>query len=296
MLVAIDLMLLVGMACAVWALWSPQPSASRPPFVMPAAVRSVKPAAGKARAALTAVLARVGKGVPRLGRQDESLREQLVYTGVRLAGEQLAGIKVLSAIGCAFVAFLVARELGEVPPFVPVLGGGFGLVLPRLWFQSRIRRRRQRIVKLLPEAIDLLSLCIGAGLDFLAAINKVVLVKAFAREPLIEEFSIVLQEIKLGKRRFEALKGIMRRVNAPEVSSFVRTLVQADRMGTPIAEVLSIHSEDVRFQRFQRAERAAVKAPIKILAPLIFCIMPCVGIIVAAPIFLQFMRQNPFGQ
>ena len=85
-----------------------------------------------------------------------------------------------------------------------------------------------------------------------------------------------------------------RRVNAPEMSSLVRTLVQADRMGTPIAEVLSVHSEDMRLERFTWAERQALKAPIKILVPLIFFIMPCVALIVGSPIFLQFMAQNPF--
>jgi tight adherence protein C len=87
-----------------------------------------------------------------------------------------------------------------------------------------------------------------------------------------------------------------KRVNLPEMNSFVRTVVQAERMGTPIAEALAIHSDDVRFDRVQRAERAALKAPLKILIPLIFCIMPTVAIIVGAPIFLQFARQNPFAQ
>ena len=107
---------------------------------------------------------------------------------------------------------------------------------------------------------------------------------------------MALQEIKLGKRRAEALRALSKRLNIPELASFLRTVVQADRMGTPIAEALARHSEDLRSQRFMRAERAALQAPIKILGPLIFCIMPCVAIIVGAPIFLQFMRQSPFGQ
>ena len=112
----------------------------------------------------------------------------------------------------------------------------------------------------------------------------------------MEELSGALQEMNLGKRRADSLKGMAKRINLAELSSFVRTIVQADRMGTPIAQVLAVHAEDVRSQRFVRAERAALKAPIKILIPLIFCIMPCVAIIVGAPIFLQFMKESPFHQ
>jgi tight adherence protein C len=164
-----------------------------------------------------------------------------------------------------------------------------------VWLRARIAKRHKAVIRLLPEVIDLLSLCVGAGLDFLGGLNKILLLKWFQRQPLVEELSIVVQEIKLGKRRAEALKAMAKRINLPELSSFIRTLVQADRMGTPIEETLSIHAEDVRMQRFTRAERAALRAPIKILIPLIFCIMPCVALIVGGPVFIQFTKQNPFS-
>lgn len=299
MIYAIDVMIVLGVACAVWAFI---PSSSVPlPAVLFAA-----PTAAFGRLSITTeshggrlwsfCLTLLGKLVPRLGRQRGELREHLVYTGIRLTDDELAGLNVLSMVGCAFVFFTIAREFGQVQPVSIAFAGAMGFVLPTLWMQARVRGRQRAVVKLLPEVIDLLALCIGAGLDFLGSLNKVVLLKGFKKEPLIEELSLVMQEIKLGKRRFEALKAMARRVNVPEVSSFMRTLVQADRMGTPIGEVLVIHSEDIRFQRFTQAERAALKAPIKILIPLIFCIMPCVAIIVGAPIFLQFMQQSPFGK
>jgi tight adherence protein C len=244
------------------------------------------------RPGVFALLGLLGRWIPRGGRS----ADELVYTGVRLTEEQLSGIQVLTALGLAFVFFTLAREVGQVEPLLVVAAGAFGFFLPRLWLRARVQRRQRAIVRMLPEVIDLLSLCIGAGLDFLSALNKVVLVKSFQGEPLIQELGLSLQEIKLGKRRFEALRGLSKRARVAEVSSFVRTLVQADRMGTPISEVLSVHSEDVRFERFMRAERAALKAPIKILLPLIFCIMPCVALIVGAPIILQFMTQSPFGK
>ena len=176
------------------------------------------------------------------------------------------------------------------------LAAAVGFVAPDVWLRARRARKQQAILRLLPEVTDLLALCIGAGLDFHGALNKVLSTKRFQGEPLIEELTTTVQEMQLGKRRGEALRTMARRLNLPEMSSFVRTIVQADRMGTPIGQVLGIHSEDVRRQRMLRAERMALKAPIKVLLPLIFCIMPCVAIIVGAPIFLQFMQQNPFGK
>jgi tight adherence protein C len=193
------------------------------------------------------------------------------------------------------VAAIVAVELGNlnVPPTY-LMAGMVGFIIPDLMLKSTVKKRHKRILRLLPEIIDLLALCVGAGLDFVLALNRIINVKQYVREPLVQELNLALQEMKLGKRRGEALKNMARRVELQELSSFVRTIVQADRMGTPIAQVLAAHAEDVRNQRFVRAEREALKAPLKILGPLIFCIMPCVGIIVAAPVFLQFVKQNPF--
>ena len=189
---------------------------------------------------------------------------------------------------------VIAPEFHLLNPLFFALAAMVGYFVPDLWLRRRLARRQQAILHLLPDVVDLLTLCIGAGLDFLLAINKVTSIKKFQREPLIEEISVALQEMKLGKRRMDALKAMAKRVNLPELSSFVRTIVQADRMGTPITEVLAVHAEDVRLQRIQLAERAALKAPINILFPLIFCIMPCVVIIVGGPVLLQFTNQKPF--
>ena len=96
----------------------------------------------------------------------------------------------------------------------------------------------------------------------------------------------------MGKSRREALKDMSARLNIPDVSSFVRTLIQAERMGAPVSETLAIISEDSRLNRFRRAERLALQAPMKLLIPLIFFILPTVAIIVGGPIFLQFMQQG----
>jgi len=169
-----------------------------------------------------------------------------------------------------------------------LVGGAMGYLIPDIILNQKINKRRRLIVKQLPEAIDLIGLCIEAGLDFNSALRWVV--EKLPKTPLIEEFSFMLEEIKWGKPRSQALKDMSRRLNTTEVNSLVLTLAQAERMGTPVAEAFAILSEDSRAQRFHRGERIALKAPIKILIPLIFCILPVIGIVVGAPILIEFMQ------
>ena len=240
------------------------------------------------------LFALLGVRIPRSSGMEQAVRRSLIYTGSSLRVEEFQGMKLLSALAGGAACAVVLREFHAMQPLWPALGCVVGFFVPDVWLRSRTHRIRKAMLRVLPEVIDLLSLCVGAGLDFVGALNKVVLLKPFQKEPLVQELAITLQEVKLGKRRIEALRAMARRVNLPELSSFVRTFIQVDRMGTPIAEAFAIHAEDVRLQRFTRAERIALRAPIKILFPLIFCIMPCVAIIVGAPIFIQFMQQNPF--
>ena len=166
------------------------------------------------------------------------------------------------------------------------------MFLPDIMLNSRVSKRKFLISRILPETIDLLGLCVGAGLDFMAAVRWVV--DKVATNPMIEELTLVLKEINVGKPRVEALRDMARRVEIPDVTSFVRILVQADRMGTPVEETFRILSEDTRMRRFRRGERQAMKAPLKMLVPLIFCILPVILIIVAGPILLRFIRQGVF--
>ena len=244
----------------------------------------------------TPLLHAVGKLVPASQRNDELVGRRLLYAASLLNSQQFWGLKLVVSLACGFAGFVVIRGSGSMSLVWALGGAAVGFMVPEIWLNMQITKRHEEVLRLLPEVIDLLALCVGAGLDFLGALNKAVLLKTFRRkrEPLLDELSIVLQEIKLGRRRFEALKDMAKRINLPELSSFVRTLVLADRMGTPINEVLTMHAEDVRFERYQRAERMALKAPIKILFPLIFFIMPVVAIVVAGPVILQFIRMNPF--
>lgn len=162
------------------------------------------------------------------------------------------------------------------------------LLGPDIWLKMHIRKRQRMILKALPDAVDLLSLCVNAGLDFSVAVKWVV--DKSEPNPLVEELGLLLMETRVGKPRRQALQDMARRVDLPEVYSFSRALIQAERLGTPVESALNLLSEEVRDTRFRRGERLALQAPIKMLFPLIFFIMPVVGIIVGGPVLLQFLQ------
>lgn len=234
-------------------------------------------------------LAAINKPLP------ESLKVGLVNRlmaarfSVPISPEEFFLIKELLIIGFIILFFPLLRELPPTSFLVPVVLGYF---LPDFIVRSRIKRFQREIIKALPDTIDLLALCVGAGLDFMLAIKWVV--EKSAHNLLTDELNIIMREISLGKQRKNALIDLAKRYNIEELSTFSRTLVQADRMGTSVADALNILSEDMRLARFRRGEQAAVKAPIKMLVPLLFFIFPVVWIIIGAPIIMQFMQQKTF--
>ena len=197
------------------------------------------------------------------------------------------------------VDFLIMKELFAIifPLVFFILGIKkiWILILTSIWsfflldfiLNSKVNNRKRAIIRFLPETIELLGLCVGAGLDFMSAVTWVI--DKVSLNPMIEELSVVLKEIKVGKSRVEALRDLGRRLDIPDVKSFTRTLIQADRMGTPVEEAFKILSEDIRMRRFYNAEKQARLAPIKMLFPLIFFILPVIFIIVAGPILIDFM-------
>lgn len=168
-----------------------------------------------------------------------------------------------------------------------------GYMLPEFWVKGKIKKVKAVIVKDLPDAIDLLGLCVNAGLDFMLALKWVV--EKSQPSIMVDELNTVLQEINVGKTRRDAIKDLAARYELPDLSTFARTLIQADKMGTSVTEALNILSEDMRLARFRRGEQLALKAPLKMLVPLLVFIFPVVGILVAGPIMLDFIENNPFS-
>ncbi|MFH0854895.1 MAG: type II secretion system F family protein [Candidatus Omnitrophota bacterium] len=204
---------------------------------------------------------------------------------LNISPEGFFNLKILAMAG---LALITPAALGKVEPLYILVAMAIGYIAPDFYLKQKISKRKYQIVRRLPETVDLLGLCIEAGLDFSSAIKWVI--DKTPPTPINEEFSLVLEEIKWGKSRIQALKDMSSRLDIPEMSSFAQTIIQAERMGSPVAEVFTILSDDARAQRFHRGERIALQAPIKILLPLIFFIMPVIGIIIGGPIFLQFTQ------
>lgn len=214
----------------------------------------------------------------------DNLKRRLTTAGRPINPGQLLALKLLLMISLPILAFTFFRSR----PLLILLALAIGYVFPDFWVKNQIKKRQTAILRNLPHIIDLLNICVGAGLDFMVAVNRVT--QEFHSCELIEELKVMVREIQMGSSRREALKNLASRVNSTEMVSFVRTLLQADRMGTPIGEALKMQSEEIRIRRFQRGEEAALKAPIKLLLPLLFFILPVVLIIVAGPILIQFSR------
>jgi len=214
----------------------------------------------------------------------ENLKRKLVSAGRPMAATHFLTLKSLLTVSLPVITFIILRP--EPPILVIPLITGF--ILPDLWLNGKIKKRQAAILRDLPHVIDLLNICVGGGLDFMVAVARVI--QEFRSCVLLDELKILMQEIQMGSARRDALKNLAKRINSPEVISFARTLIQADRMGTPIGEALKMQAEEIRLRRFQRGEEMALKAPIKLLFPLLFFILPVVLIIVAGPILIQFTR------
>jgi len=214
----------------------------------------------------------------------KGLERRLLTAGYPLNVMEFLSLKIISTLFFGILSFIIFFGY----PLYITAGVVVGFLLPDFWLRNRIAKRKRSISRDLPFVIDLLYLCVGAGMDFMLAVGRVI--KDFKKCPLTDELAIMYRETQVGRTRREALKNLSYRVDMPEMSSFTRTLLQADRMGSPMGEALKIQSEEIRIRRFQKGEENALKAPIKLLFPLLFFILPVVLIMVAGPILLQFMR------
>lgn len=219
----------------------------------------------------------------------EQIRQRLLAAGSPLTVDEYFVFKEVLVL---FLPLILAVIIGwdkllSFPMFV-VLACGFGFVYPDLWLKARTQTRRKDVLRALPSIIDLLTLAVDAGLDFMIAVRRVV--EHSRPGPMVDELTFLWQEVQMGRVRRDALRSMAKRLDLPEVHSFARTLIQAERMGTPMGEALRTLSDEIRIRQFQRGEQQALKAPIKMLFPLLFCILPVVLILVGGPVILQFFQ------
>lgn len=209
----------------------------------------------------------------------------------RMMPEEFIAMQELCTILFGVLGLMLLNLL-KGPLVAGVFFGLFGFLFPYIWVSDQIKKRHHKIQRALPYAIDLLTLSVEAGLDFQAAIATVV--EKGRPGPLMEEFGIMLGEIKLGKTREEALRNLADRVQLAVLTAFVTNLIQADRMGTSLGKILRIQSTQMRIDRTQRAEKLANEAPVKMLMPLVACFFPTVFMILFGPIVFRLMYGGSF--
>lgn len=225
-------------------------------------------------------------------KQQEALQEK-----INLAGRPFGltvGMFLTSQIVALFaftaLAFGLAQLLGlsgMLSVATPVSGGILGYIIPNIWLDRKVKKRQKELLLALPNALDLLTISVEAGLGFDAAIARVC---EKYHNALSVEFAQVLNEVRLGRPRLEALDDMGRRNKVEELNNFIQAVVQSEQLGVGIASVLRIQSEEIRRRRRQRAEEQGQKAPLKMLFPMVGCIFPCLFVCLLGPAVLQVIK------
>jgi tight adherence protein C len=235
--------------------------------------------------------------------QDSSIKQiRFLRAGMRnpKAGLILWGAKCFIAIlffgiflGLrAFVFTVMNSQLTIVLcAFIPCLG----FYLPEIWVRQKTDKRKEKLLNSLPDALDLLVVCVEAGMGLDEAINRVAKESNLQNPELSQELNLVGLELRAGKKRQDALKNLAERTNLDEVKNLVTLLVQADNFGTSIAHTLRVYSDSFRTERFQRAEEMAGKLPVKLMFPLIMFIFPALFIVVIGPGAISIYRNLILG-
>lgn len=227
------------------------------------------------------------------GDKAERLRHKLDLAGNPrdLSVDRIVSLKVMAAVVLALCGLAYALLIDANPLIYLALGAGgtvVGFLAPDLYLYQKAYDRSEEIRRTLADAVDLLTISVEAGLGFDAALQQV------ARNtggPLAEEFSRVLREMQLGMGRSDALRALSDRTNVDDLQTFVGSMVQADAFGISIAQVLRVQSGEMRIKRRQYAEKRAQQVPVKIMVPLIICVLPCLMTVVMGPAIISVIKQ-----
>ena len=216
----------------------------------------------------------------------EAVSEKLMAAGMRRTSPTtIIGAKGLLGVGGVFLGLVVGSA--AAPKYMFLLALFFGLMGalgPGFYLNRRVKARQAAVSAELPDALDLLSVSVEAGLGFDGAVQKLT---EHMEGPLIEEFELALGGIRIGEGRSEALKKVAERSSSQEMASFVRAIIQADQLGISLGRILKVQAGDTRLKRQLLAEEKAMKAPIKMLFPTVIFIFPAMFLVVLGPAFLN---------
>ena len=305
MILTFSLLVFAAVSLAAYTLWSQVVTARDP---VAARMRQVRDTTATARRAtygerpqpVFELLAWLGGFMPSRDGRDV-LRSGLVRAGYR--SPQAVVIFLGSKVACAIVvplawigiAYATARPLGSAVISTAVLAA-VGFYLPSIFISLRQRQRQDDISRSLPDALDLMVVCVEAGLGIGAAIQRVSDEIALASPALSIELAVVNQEMLAGIARFDALRNLARRTGVEDLYALVAMLIQTDRLGTSVADALRAHAHSMRTRRRQRAEMLARKAAVKLAFPLVLLILPARGSPPSGPAAIQIMKALSAGQ
>jgi tight adherence protein C len=229
-------------------------------------------------------------GMKNKKRLRDKYKRKLASAGLtdEFSPDEFFAYKLSLIVGFPIVYLLINKflEMNYPVSYAPILGV-IGFFYPDIWVNGQIEKRKKDVVKNMPFIVDMLALSVEAGLDFVAAMNKVI--EKAPPSALSEEFEIMIKEIKIGASRAEALRSLAWRIDVLQISSFTATLIAADSVGASIGPILKSLAGDMRQKRSSEVEKEGSKASTKILFPMMLFILPAVGLVILAPVAIMFL-------
>ena len=222
----------------------------------------------------------------------ERIEKRLQRTGVSylLIAEQFVAIRIMSTISWFLGSIIVLNALNQQQPIWGLVAIIIGYFLPDMWLSDNRKRRELAVIRAMPVYLDFITMAVQAGLNLQGALGQAM--EKAPESPLRNEFGTVLRDLRAGLTRADALRRMADRLDIKEVTSFVSAMIQAEKMGASLATVLSVQAEQRRNERFQRAEKLAMEAPIKLVGPLIIFIFPVTFIVLGFPIVMKFLAKG----
>lgn len=258
---------------------------------MPATLTEVELTLPFFERAIRPTLDKLGSSVTRFARAGslEALQENLNLAGrpMGMTASSFWLVRLLSLLLFCMLGLVLSIVMSLDQPMWmlgPVGGAVLGYLVPQMMLSRQVKKRKKQILLAMPSALDLLTISVEAGLSFDAALSRVA---EKYQNPLTAEITQVLNEVRLGRPRVDALEDMARRCNVEELTNFVQAVVQSEQLGVGIANVLRIQSEEIRRRRRQRAEEQGQKAPLKMLFPMVGCIFPTLFIVLLGPAVVE---------
>jgi tight adherence protein C len=238
------------------------------------------------------VLTDVGKLIPASTKGLSRTRRLMVRAGYRRSESTLVfqSVKVLLPVALLSLVYFTGFY-AQNPIAILAVAGLAGYALPEVWLTWRVQRRQHRLRLSLPDALDLLVVCVEAGLGLDQAIMRVADELKLAHPQLCDEFQLLNLEMRVGKKRIEALRELAARTGVDDIKALVAMLIQTDRFGTSLAQSLRVHSDSLRTKRRQRAEEMAAKTTVKMVPPLVFFIFPALFVVILGPAVITLARE-----